>query len=327
MSVSILETPKVSVSMITYNHEEFIAQAIESVLMQQCDFPFELVIGEDCSTDRTREIVLEYQSKYPGIIRLLLPENNLGMMRNFVQTMQACRGEYIALLEGDDYWTSPEKLQKQVNFLDSHPECVTCFHNVRVINESNNESYLYSRYVAKSVYALEDLLVQNPVPNCSTMFRNGLLDSFPEWYYGLKLGDWPLHIMNARYGQTMYLDEVLAEYRQHAGGVWSSQNSIYQCKSFIDMLEKINRFLGFQYHLIVAQSVSKVNFELFCAYASMHKTNEANKYLRKCWRTAIPFKPDNRKRFGFTALQLYCPSLYLSMQKLRRNCQVACRLF
>lgn len=107
---------KVSVLMITYNHEKFIAQAIDSILMQQVNFDYEIVIGEDCSTDGTRAIVIQYQKEYPDKIRLLLPEENLGMHKNFVQTFRACQGEYIALLEGDDYWTSPRKLQKQVDF-------------------------------------------------------------------------------------------------------------------------------------------------------------------------------------------------------------------
>src|SRR5687768_16687744 len=112
---------KVSVAMITYNHEAFVAQAIESVLMQKTDFDFELVIGEDCSTDKTREIVNGYKSKYGERIRVLLPAKNLGINRNLKQTLLACQGRYIALLEGDDYWTSSLKLQKQVNFLDTHP--------------------------------------------------------------------------------------------------------------------------------------------------------------------------------------------------------------
>ena len=110
---------KVSVAMITYNHERFIAQAIESVLMQQTDFAVELVIGEDCSTDGTRAIVRDYGERYPERIRLLLPEHNLGMMPNFVATLKACRGQYVASVEGDDYWTDPHKLQKQVDFLES----------------------------------------------------------------------------------------------------------------------------------------------------------------------------------------------------------------
>ena len=127
----------VSVLMITFNHEQFIAQAIDSVLMQQTDFEYEIIIGEDCSTDRTREIVIEYAERNPEKIRPLLHDHNLGLMGryNFVAAYKMCHGKYIALLEGDDYWTDPHKLQKQVVFLENHPECSLCAHNTRIVIE------------------------------------------------------------------------------------------------------------------------------------------------------------------------------------------------
>src|SRR5882762_4326458 len=119
--------PKVSVAMICYKQEQFITQAVESAMMQKTDFPYELVISDDCSPDSTREIALDLQRRYPDRIRLLLPETNRGMMSNFVQTLRACTGDYIALLEGDDYWIDARKLQKQADLLDTHPEFPACF--------------------------------------------------------------------------------------------------------------------------------------------------------------------------------------------------------
>ena len=121
---------KVSVTIITYNHEKFIRKTLDSVLMQKVNFQYEIVIGEDCSTDNTKKILLEYQNKHPGKIRLLLAENNQGLVRNFMQTYRACKGEYIATLDGDDYWISSRKLQKQVDFLDRHGDFSMCFHPV-----------------------------------------------------------------------------------------------------------------------------------------------------------------------------------------------------
>ena len=114
--------PLVSVHMITYNHEPYIAQAIEGVLMQQASFPFELIIGEDCSTDRTREIALEYQKKHSDTIRVITGAHNVGASANELRTDAACRGKYVAYCEGDDYWHHPLKLQKQVDYLEKHPE-------------------------------------------------------------------------------------------------------------------------------------------------------------------------------------------------------------
>ena len=129
------ETPLVSVRMSTYNHEKFIAQAIEGVLMQKTNFLFELIIGEDCSTDRTREIVVDYANRYPEIIKPILHEKNVGSKLNGRACKAACRGKYIAICEGDDYWIDPLKLQKQVDFMESHPECSFCFTRCQRVNE------------------------------------------------------------------------------------------------------------------------------------------------------------------------------------------------
>ena len=126
-----MKNPKVSVCMVTYNQENFIAQAIECALMQKTDFDYEIVIGEDCSTDRTREVVVDYQKKHPDKIKTLLHPYNLGPVHspgknNFIKTLKICKGRYIALCEGDDYWTDPLKLQKQVDFLEANPEYSFC---------------------------------------------------------------------------------------------------------------------------------------------------------------------------------------------------------
>src|ERR1700690_2758382 len=112
-----MKEPLVSVKMITYNHAPYITRAIEGVLQQKTTFPFELIIGEDCSTDGTREIVFAYQKKYPDIIRVITSDKNVGMNINGLRTIKAGKGKYIALCEGDDYWHNPEKLQKKVDFL------------------------------------------------------------------------------------------------------------------------------------------------------------------------------------------------------------------
>jgi glycosyltransferase involved in cell wall biosynthesis len=148
--------PKVSIAMITYNHEKFIAQAMESVLAQQTDFPIELVIGEDCSTDGTREIVEQFAARYPDVIRPILHEKNVGMHRNGQAVLEACNGEYLAFLEGDDYWTNPAKLQSQVLALSNAAECVGSIHAVDIVRGCGNEE----RFVEKAQYY--DLLSVDP---------------------------------------------------------------------------------------------------------------------------------------------------------------------
>ena len=132
--------PLVSIIMITYNHERFIAQAIEGVLMQETGFPFELVIGEDCSTDGTRAVCEKYAREHPDRIRLLPAERNLGMNLNARRTLRACRGKYIANCEGDDLWTDAGKLQRQAEYLETHPECVLVCGAARIVWEGDDQS-------------------------------------------------------------------------------------------------------------------------------------------------------------------------------------------
>ncbi len=123
------ETPLVSICCITYNHEPYIRKCLDGFLMQKVDFPIEIIIGEDCSTDKTRQICEEYAKRHPHLINLLPSEHNLGCLDNEYRVMKTARGKYIAFCEGDDYWTEPTKLQRQVDFLESHPEYTVCFHN------------------------------------------------------------------------------------------------------------------------------------------------------------------------------------------------------
>lgn len=217
--------PTVSVAMITYNHEAFIAQAVNSALAQQVDFPVEIVIGEDRSTDGTRAILQRLAEENPGRIRLLLRESNIGMMQNFVQTLRACRGEFIALLEGDDFWTDPTKLARQVEFLRANPDFAICHHNAWKLRGSlSADTPLWHPRPLPARQTLPDLLDENPIVTCTAMYRAGLITDFPEWFTQARLGDWLLHLLNARHGAVGYLDRTMAAYRQHAGSVWASQS-------------------------------------------------------------------------------------------------------
>jgi len=250
---------KVSVCMLSYNQEKFIAQAIESVMMQETKFGYELVIGEDCSTDRTRKICIAYQEKYPDRIRLLLRENNLGMMQNFVQTLLNCTGQYVALLEGDDYWTSPHKLQKQVDFLDTHPDYAICFtRSLAFAEDSRREPYyIPPPEYQKDTLTIEDLLRVNSITTCSVMFRNGLLDTFPDWFFSLEMGDWPLHIMNAQRGKVGYIHEVMATYRIHDSSYYSSRSVIRNLLNNVNFYRVINAHLNFEYQLLICKMLAQ----------------------------------------------------------------------
>ena len=220
--------PKVSVLMLAYNHERYIRQAIESALAQRTSFPFEIVIGEDCSTDGTRAIVAEYGRRHPDRIRLLLRPHNFGMQRNSWETYSACRGQYYAPLEGDDYWTDPDKLQFQVDFLDAHPECVACFHDMTTVDSEGRP--LGEKFPnpppAKDRLDFHDLLAVNSPPTLTVMARRLTFSERPRFMDDLPMGDWPFNLLLARHGTFAYLPRKVAEYRVHHGGAWSRRSPL-----------------------------------------------------------------------------------------------------
>jgi glycosyltransferase involved in cell wall biosynthesis len=299
---------KVSVSLITYNHEAFITQALEGALMQQTDFAYEIVVGEDGSTDRTREIVLAFQQRHPDKLRLLPSEGNLGMMVNFVRTLQACTGEYVALLEGDDYWTDPEKLQRQADYLDDHPECSTSFHNARIHFEDGSQPpRLYNPPDQQPVSSIEDLWHNNFMATCSVMFRNGLSRRLPEWFEQMRFGDWPLHILHAQQGAVGYLNRVMAVYRIHSGGVFGSMSRIRQLTDIIAFYEEMEGLLGAAYGAPIA--TAKARHFLLLAYAHLEAGDAVG--ARRAFQQALRTKPFARGTEGrawvHLFLQMYLP--------------------
>src|SRR5438093_12062470 len=250
---------KVTVLVTTYNHEQYIAQALDSVLMQETDCDYEIIIAEDCSTDRTRSIVLDFQRRNPEKIRLVLPAENLGCGGNrvFAQAFELAQGQYVALLDGDDYWTSPTKLQKQADFLDAHPECALCFHNALRIYEDENRAPFPQNFAGqKRISALEDIWEQNFVAYCTPMFRKDVLETIPEWYYDLLCADWSLYILCAQHGKIGYIDEILGVYRIHSGGLWSRLDAIQKLEGLIAFYETMNANLDFRFNDIVEHWVS-----------------------------------------------------------------------
>jgi len=259
---------KVSVLVTTYNHARYIAQALDSVLMQKTDFEYEINIGEDCSIDRTRSIVLDFQRRNPGKIRLLLPAENLGNGANriFARSFELAQGKYIAMLDGDDYWTSPVKLQKQVDFLDAHPECALCFHNaLRIYEDGSHVPVPYNFADQKQISSLEDLWQYNFIATCTAMFRKNAVGDLPDWYSDLMFEDWPLFILCAQHGNIGYIDEFLGVYRIHGGGLWSRLDTIQKLEARIAFYEMMNAKLDFRFDHIVKPLVSARRKELAAA--------------------------------------------------------------
>jgi glycosyltransferase involved in cell wall biosynthesis len=283
---------KVSVAMITYNHERFIAQAIESVLAQTTEFPVELVIGEDCSTDGTRAVIVEFQHRYPDRIKLLLRDRNVGPIPNLAETLDACHGEYVAFLEGDDYWTAADKLQKQVDFLDAHPDRSMCCSRARFLHEPHMQEgdvtcNVYPLCPA-GAYTIENILAGNFVMTCTAVLRRRFVGHLPKWLFRMKLADWPICALTARHGSIELMDEVLATYRVHRGGVWTSMPRVTQLEESVRMLKELNEELHYRYAEVIAANitgcylwcVSMLNTEGDRSRA-LELISEAQRYLRQ----------------------------------------------
>jgi glycosyltransferase involved in cell wall biosynthesis len=281
---------KVSVAFITYNHEPFVAKALDSVLMQD-GVEFEIVVGEDCSTDQTREVVAGYAGRHPGRIRILPTLNNLGMQRNVARTLGACGGEYVALLEGDDYWTEPDKLLKQVKLLDHRPGCAICFHNVFVVYEDGRPSHPFRLEDSKTVFTAEDLAAVNFIPTCSAMLRNRPCIPCPDWLLHMPMVDWPLFLLCAERGTIAYLSDRMGAYRVHSGGVWSSLDRIDVLEKSLLASRTIRANLGGKYGKVMDRSVSRWHYDIARILSDGKTPARAVLHVVESF-AACPFHPD-----------------------------------
>ena len=263
--------------MPTYNHERFVAQAIESVLAQKTAFAYRLIVGDDCSTDGTQAIVKSYAERHPDVIEFFSSPKNLGALhrdRVGVKALKKCTAWYVAILEGDDYWTDPYKLQKQVDFLEGHPECAASFHDVLIFHEDGSAPArrLFPAN-QKELSTLEDILTSGvfPMP-CTLLHRNELLREFPDCFYQVRNADWMISVLLARRGDLGFINEVMAAYRVHGGGIWSSLNRIQGIRENIKTYETIDAYLTRKYHRAISEKVSALRRSLHEQYRQHART-------------------------------------------------------
>ena len=199
--------------------------------MQQLDAPYEIVIGDDCSSDETSRICREYQEKHPDLIRWYRREPNLGMQKNFVQTFNDCRGEYIAYCEGDDYWTDAHKLQKQVTLLEAHPELSAACHAVSTLYPDGRLEPV--AHPEKQAIGFDDLVIRNSVATVSAMVRSDVQSRLAEVAH-MPFPDYFMHLVNSTRGDIGFIADNMAVYRSGIG-VYGSQNKAHQMRSEIKL--------------------------------------------------------------------------------------------
>lgn len=247
--------PLVSVCMPTFNHERFIAKAIEGVLIQDCDFPVELLIGEDESSDQTRSICQRYAEAHPEVIKLVLGRRE-DVIRiqgretgraNIVQLLSQATGKYIAICEGDDFWVNPNKLQIQVNFLERNLEYGYCFHDAMLVDENGVPTQgAFTPSGGTGDYPLENFFHSNKTATCTKLFRASTIQPPPKAGQVLAY-DWLLSIWSGERGKIHFFDECWAAYRVHSGGLWQRLDAIEMEEASYSSLFEIDRFLEHKY--------------------------------------------------------------------------------
>jgi glycosyltransferase involved in cell wall biosynthesis len=299
---------KVSVLMITYNQENYISEAITSILKQNVNFDYEIVISDDHSSDATQKILTEFYNKNPSQIKLNFNEQNIGSSANFIKAYSLCSGEYIAVLEGDDYWNSSDKLQKQIDFLSKYTECVICFSRASIVDVTNNKVVgAIPQNDPKQVSDIEDLLKINFIPTCTVVFKNNLIDEIPKWMYSLWMVDWPFHILNAKYGRIGFINELLATYRKNPDGVCQSTNNIAKYEGLIKMLNYINEYLNYEFSGIVKKTIG----ENYLGLSEEYLKNNDFKNSSICFWESFKTKAFLKRISFFRYLLLFCKIYFI----------------
>lgn len=260
--------PLVSIRTSTYNHGPYIKQCIEGVLMQKTNFPFEYIIGEDYSTDETRKIVFEYAKKYPDIIRVITADYNVGSKANGRRCTMACRGKYIAICEGDDYWTDPLKLQKQVEILEKYNNVIVCFHQFQILYEDSKTFSIIKPETQQDLrfFNLNDYITRKEwlTQTLTCMYRNDeRINKYRSKYKYSK--DLSFFYTLLSLGDGVLLKENMAIYRKHKGGIWSGINFNNQ---IIDDYKCIKNIYDIEQNQISAQFIighyiSRIPIKLF----------------------------------------------------------------
>lgn len=269
-----METPLVSISLVAYNAEAYIKDAIEGCLMQQTSFPYEIIIHDDASKDQTPQIIREYANNYPDKILPIIQTVNQfsqGHEINAKIIIPKARGKYIAFLEADDYWIDPLKLEKQVDFMEKHPEISMCFTATKEIESSGSNKVTIKRYRDHdSVCSTEDVIFMGGrlVDMGSAVVRKSIYENVPYWYHYSQIWDNTVPLLALTHGKIQYLNEVTAVYRYNVPGSWTQKNVknyMGRTKSIsrtLALLDGFNEDIGYQYDKLIKRKTRLISVGL-----------------------------------------------------------------
>ena len=278
----------VSICCLTYNHEPYIRQCLDGFMMQKTDFHFEILIHDDASTDRTADIIREYEAKHPNIVKPIYQTENqhskgIGVTRAY--QFPRAKGKYIAICEGDDYWTDPCKLQKQVDFLETHSDFEVCTHDTLIKNERYKQldGMLFSKFcdniflkIPQKVYTIEDTLTGNIFHISSIVFRNVSLQ-YPKWMNRFSAGDMVLFMLLAQQGKIYFVNDVMSVYRSNVKSITNTRpeyaSQIAFIKMSIDITRLMNKHFNRQYQKEIHSIIARYYMRL--AFLYLRKSNKS----------------------------------------------------
>lgn len=235
--------PLLTIWCIAYNHADYIIDAIDGFLLQETTFPVEVLLHDDGSSDGTGEIALRYQSEYPQLFRAIVQKENQlskGIRPIRFLAPQTC-GQFVAICEGDDYWTDPLKLQKQVSLLELNPEASGTFHPVSMIDELGREMEVRPQHPVPPVLRFRDIVSRNHLLTCSLVFRSSAVPQESSWCDNLPMGDWPLQVNLARSGDLLGLPDNMGCYRRHGGGIWTRKSKSRELEDIDEFYESVEK--------------------------------------------------------------------------------------
>ncbi|EIM06127.1 family 2 glycosyl transferase [Planococcus antarcticus DSM 14505] len=273
----------VSIECTSYNHEDFIAEALDSMLMQRTNFTYEILIHDDASTDRTAKIIKSYEQKYPDIIKPIYQTENQYSKGVLVEefNLERAKGKYLAVCEGDDYWTDPDKLQKQVDYMETHPQCSMCVHAAERVSAVTKKPVSVMRPSHKNkIFSVEeviegggDLFATN-----SILYSREKISEMPDFYLNATVGDYPLVIWGALNGTLCYIDQNMSAYRVDVKGSWTSVQVSDVAKKqkhlqeVAEMLDEINAFTNYKYNCVISRTKNRDRFYILLKQMKIKET-------------------------------------------------------
>jgi glycosyltransferase involved in cell wall biosynthesis len=264
-------------------------------------------------------------------VRAIFHDQNVGVLKNFARLYEMSHGQYFAVLDGDDYWTHPEKLQKQVDFLDAHPDYSICFHSdLMVWEDGSHASLLHFPPDRKDTYRLEDLLVHDFISASSQVVRNKLIKEFPAWYWRAPFNDWPFVVLNAMHGKIGYIDECWSVYRQRGAGVYSGISRQSRIEQHIQLGRLFLEAFDAQYHPALRRALSNRLMRMAILQRRAGRPAEARdygrQYIQECGGNSLT-RLRNRAKL---AIYMRCPAIPNLISKIRyagRDCMKARDLY